>query len=162
PGKLATSEADTKVPNPPATFNVVLTSQPQGASVTMTLGYSGPLPAEGTVSPGTLTFTVTKDEPYVPATGVGGWNVPHVVSIMGADDLILDFSQTYFVTTGQATGADYTALAINPIDPQVTNLDDEQIPALKHVWGGGCGLSGFEVLIPLGLIALRRRRRRNA
>jgi hypothetical protein len=81
------------------------------------------------------------------------------VLIPGTQDSILDFSQTYFITTGVATGADYTALNIDPPDPQVTNLDDEKIPTLKKVWG--CGLSGVEILLPLGLLALRRRRRRN-
>ena len=40
------------------------------------------------------------------------------------------------------------------------DLDDEKIPELDKVWG--CGFSGAEVLIPLGLLALWRRRRRNA
>jgi hypothetical protein len=45
----------------------------------------------------------------------------------------------------------------------VTNLHLEVPPALPHVWGGssgggGCGLTGLEVVVALALVSLSRRR----
>ena len=132
------------------TFRVVLNTQPS-APVTMNLSSSNPL--EGTVSPATLTFATT-------AGGPNGWNFPHVVTLTGVDDTALDFTVGYTITTGPLSSSDLNYNGINPPDVSASNLDDEAIPALPSVWGGGCGLLGLEAALLLGLARLGRRARR--
>src|SRR6185369_16457922 len=94
--------------------------------------------------------------------GTGSWNEDHIVTVSSIDDIALDFTQNFTIVTGDAvafggTDTDYNGMTVP--DVQGASLDNEQIPTLKKVWG--CGLSGVEILLPLGLIALWRRRRRN-
>ena len=146
-------------------FDVTLNRQPFN-NVSFTLLSSNPL--EGTVVPGSLTFTATTGQAYNPATGVGGWNVAHTVTVTGVDDPLLDFTVPYTIVTGALTFVDtkdQTAFANAGVTsaPNVAcvNLDNEVPPALPHVWGGGgCGLLGLELLIPFAVFALRRRGRR--
>lgn len=132
------------------TFAVVLNTQPS-ATVTMTLSSSNPL--EGTVSPTSLTFATT-------AGGPNGWNFPHVVTLTGVDDTVLDFTVGYTIITQPLVSSDMNYNGINPPDVSASNLDDEVIPELPKVWGGGCGLLGLEAALLLGLARLRRRTRR--
>jgi hypothetical protein len=134
------------------TFSVTLNTQPT-ATVTMSLTSSNL--AEGTVSATSLTFT--------PTPGPNAYNVAHVVTVMGVDDTVLDFTIPYSILTGTLSSTD-TNYQFKPPDVQCANIDDEQIPALPHVWGGsggsgGCGLLGVEALLFLALAALRRQRR---
>ena len=135
-----------------ASFTVSLATQPS-ALVTMNLTSSNT--AEGTVSTATVTFAVT-------AGGANGWNVPQQVVLTGMDDSVLDFQIPYTIVTGdlQSTDGDYSGMVV--ADISAVNLDNEAIPTLPVVWGGGgggCGLSGLEVGLVLALAALRRRRR---
>jgi hypothetical protein len=135
------------------TFSVVLNTQPTGA-VNMSLTSS--VPTEGTVSPASLQFTTTAGQAYSALTGIGGWNVAHVVTVTGADDTILDQAQPYTIVTGTLSSTDPNYNFAAP-DVSCINLDDEVPPALPQVWGGGCGLLGLEGLLLLLASRLRRR-----
>lgn len=137
------------------TITVTLNRQPFG---TVTMDLSSSNVNEGTVSPTTLTFT--------PAD----WNLgsQHLITVTGVDDPFLDFTQYYSIVTAplQFTDAnDQAAFAaagvLDPVDLACFNLDDEVPPTLPTVWGNaGCGLTGLEVVLVLGLGAAWRRRRR--
>lgn len=135
------------------TFTVVLNTKPSSA-VNMTLTSSAP--GEGTVSPSSLQFTTTDKQAYTAGSGIGGWDVPHTVTVTGVDDSALDFAQTYTIVTGPVTSLDPNYNFTAP-DISVTNLDNEVPPALPQVWGGGCGLTGLEGFLLLALLRLRRR-----
>lgn len=141
-----------------ATFTVAFSSMPT-ASTTVSVTSSDT--TEGTVSPGTLTFTTTTGQVFDPATGVGGWNIAHIVTVTGVGANIT-YLNTPFTVNLSVTGGDGAYIALtnpNPIRVSVTNLHLEAPPALSKVWG--CGLLGAEMLLPLGLASLWRRRRRN-
>jgi hypothetical protein len=116
-------------------------------------------PTEGTVSPGSLQFTTTGGQAYNALTGIGGWNIPHVVTVTGVDDTALDLAVAYTIVTGPVTSTDPNYNFAAP-DVGVTNMDNEIPPTLPGVWGGGCGLLGLELALPLALSVFRRRRRR--
>ncbi|MBI2933792.1 MAG: hypothetical protein HYY16_19280, partial [Planctomycetes bacterium] len=92
------------------TFTVALTSTP-GAKVTLSLTSSNP--AEGTVSPASLTFT--------PADAL----VPQTVTVTGANDFLVDGPASYTIATGIATSVDLVYNGLNPPDVSVTNDDDD-------------------------------------
>ncbi len=93
-----------------ATFTIVLTSQP---SANVTIGLSSSNPAEGTVSPASVTFTS------------GNWNIPQTVTITGVDDAVADGPQAYTIITAAATSTDPLYNGINPTDVSVTNMDND-------------------------------------
>jgi len=135
-----------------ASFTVSLATQPS-APVTMTLTSSNT--SEGTVSTATVTFAVTAGAP-------NGWNFPQQVTLMGVDDSVLDFQVPYTIVTGDLQSADGNYSGMTVVDISAVNLDNEAIPTLPTVWGGGsggCGATGLEVGILLALAALCRRRR---
>ena len=145
-------------------FDVTLNRQPFN-NVSFTLTSSNT--AEGTVVPGSLTFTNATGAAYNAATGVGGWNVAHTVTVTGVDDTVLDFTVPYTIVSGTLTFADpkdqnaFTAAGVTSA-PNVAciNLDNEVPPALPHVWGNGCGLLGGEIALPWLLALFLRRRHR--
>jgi hypothetical protein len=128
-----------------ATFDVTFTTAPSvDTTVTLVSSDTG----EGTV-PASITFTA--------AAGAA----TQTVTVTGVDDAILDFTQPYTITVTVTAGdPNYMALTSTPIVRNASNLDNERIPALKHVWG--CGLTGVEIFLPLGLLSLWRRRRKNS
>jgi hypothetical protein len=147
-----------------ATFTVALSSQP---TATTTVSVASSNTTEGTVSPATLTFTTTRGQPYDPATGIGGWNVAHVVTVTG-QGVNLTYMTEYYTVNLTVTGGDPAYIALtnpNPMQVSVANLHLETPPGLPHVWngsgsgGGGCGLLGLEAGLVMGLAALMRRRR---
>lgn len=148
-GGLVTSENLTS-----DTFTVALTTQPS-APVTMTLTSSNP--GEGTVSPGSITFNTAPG-------GANGWNVNQVVTVTGVDDAALDFAIAYTIITGNLSSGDGNYNTMTVPDVSVLNFDNEAIPSLPSVWGngggGGCGLTGLEVGLLIGLAALLGRRPR--
>jgi hypothetical protein len=137
-----------------AFFTVVLNKQPFGnVSWTLTSSNTG----EGTVLPGSLTFTTSN------------WSTPQTVTVTGVDDTVLDFTQPYQIVPGPLTFSDpqdqaaFNAAGVTTA-PTVycENLDNEVPPALPTVWGSGCGLMGMEIAVPwLLALGLRRRRRGN-
>ncbi|HEX7898542.1 MAG TPA: PA14 domain-containing protein [Planctomycetota bacterium] len=125
-----------------ATFTVRLQTAP---SANVTINFASTDTGEGTVSPPSATFDA------------GNFGTDQTITITGVDDALLDFSQSYFITT-TVTSADANYGPMNPPDPSVTNLDNETVPEAQEAWGN-CGLLGVEVLLPIALAALHRRRR---
>lgn len=105
-GGLRTSEAGAT-----DTFTVVLTSRP-AASVTLLLESSDP--TEGTVSPGSLTFTAVD------------WNVPQTVTLTGVDDVEVDGSVSYVVILHPAASSDPKYQGIDPDDVTARNADNDR------------------------------------
>lgn len=93
-----------------ATFTVVLTSQPTND---VTISLTSSKPAEGTVSPASLTFTNMN------------WSVQQTVTVTGVDDFVDDNNVAYTITTGAAASADVTYTGLAVADVSVTNNDDD-------------------------------------
>jgi hypothetical protein len=106
-----------------ATFTVVLTSQPT-ANVSFNLLSSNL--NEGTVAPGSLTFTTSN------------WNTAQTVTITGVDDNVIDGNVAYFIGLQAATSTDTHYSGLKPSDVQVTNNDND--------------VAGFTVFPTAGLI----------
>jgi hypothetical protein len=93
-------------------FTVVLDSQPlQDVSVAV----SSSNPAEGTASPGSLTFTNSN------------WSTPQVVTVTGVDDVTVDGDIDYTIMTAPATSADGLYNGFDASDVQVTNTDNDTV-----------------------------------
>jgi hypothetical protein len=141
-------------------FIVQLNTQPT-AQVTLSLASSNVL--EGTVSPATLYFTTTAGQAYSTATGIGGWNVNHVVTVTGVDDTVLDFTVPYTIISAALVSTDPGYNNMTPPNVACSNLDNEVPPVLPAVWGNSsCGLMGAEFLLPVVVAVFLRRRRRNS
>ncbi|MHC4406506.1 MAG: sialidase family protein, partial [Planctomycetota bacterium] len=100
-----------------ATFTVRLDTAP---TENVSIDLSSNKPLEGTVSPGTLTFTPTD------------WNVEKPVTVTGVDDPDPDGNQPYTIVTARADSADAHYNVINPADVSVTNVDDDAPPFESH------------------------------
>ncbi|MEG5042772.1 MULTISPECIES: DUF4347 domain-containing protein, partial [unclassified Microcoleus] len=104
PKAISTTEAGGK-----AEFTVKLNAAPT-ANVTIDLSSSNP--AEGTVSPNSLTFTPAN---YSEQT----------ITVTGVDDLVADGAQVYKIVTAAAVSTDVNYNNLNPNDIDVTNSDNE-------------------------------------
>jgi len=93
------------------TFTIVLTSQP---SADVSLALSSDDLTEGTVFPGTLTFT--------PAD----WNLPRTVTVTGVDDLEVDGNVSYNVVLHPATSADAMYQGLDADDVSARNQDNDR------------------------------------
>lgn len=93
-----------------ATFTVRLNSLPT-ASVTIPVSSSNT--SEGTVSPGSLTFTTLN------------WSTPQTVTVTGADDFIADGTVAYSVILSAAASADSNYSGLNPTDVNLSNTDND-------------------------------------
>jgi hypothetical protein len=93
-----------------ATFTVVLNSTP-AADVVINLSTSNP--AEGWVSPSTLTFT--------PADA----RTPRTVTVTGVDDTVDDDNAAYSIITSAAASGDPLYHGVDPADVAVTNVDND-------------------------------------
>jgi regulation of enolase protein 1 (concanavalin A-like superfamily) len=139
-----------------AQFSVQLNTIPlSGGVVTVTLTSSDP--TEGTVNPPQIQFTAANYNTPVPVTLTGqGTNLTYQNAA---------YTVTVAVTaTTEAPTASYNTSMVVPVS--ALNLHREVPPELPHVWGGkssggGCGLTGLEAVILLGLGAAWRRRRRS-
>ena len=100
-----TSEAGT-----PATFTVVLTSQPASD---VTIGLTSSDLTEGTVAPASLVFTNAN------------WNSPRTVTVTGVDDAEVDGNIGYTIVTAAAVSADGNYSGRNAADVAVTNTDND-------------------------------------
>ncbi len=92
------------------TFTVALLSQP---TANVTVGISSSNTKEGTVSPGSLSFTP------------GTWSVPQTVTITGVDDKVADGPQVYAVNIANAVSTDPNYGGKFGVGGFVTNLDDD-------------------------------------
>jgi hypothetical protein len=83
------------------TFTVVLDSQPTDTvTVTLTSSDSG----EGTVSPGSLSFTTAN------------WSTPQAVTVSGVDDPALDGDTNYSISFNvQSNDSNYNGLSLTPV-----------------------------------------------
>ncbi|TCT01451.1 putative outer membrane repeat protein [Pseudofulvimonas gallinarii] len=115
-GGLVTTEAGGS-----ATFTVALNTQP-GADVA--IGLSSSDTTEGTVSPGSVTFTAAN------------WNVPQMVTVTGVDDNEVDGDITYTIVTAAAVSADPDYNGVDPDDVAVTNIDDDSAGITINPTGG--------------------------
>ncbi|HVE40554.1 MAG TPA: hypothetical protein VNM14_11730 [Planctomycetota bacterium] len=133
-----------------ASFAVRLSTIPQSGLVTLTVASSNP--SEGTVNPTTLSFTNVT------------WSTPQTVFVTGQGTNLTYKDQAYSVSVSVDPGSDAAYLGMSST-VQVINRHLEVPPALSHVWGGsssgsgGCGLTGLEAVLLLGLGAAWRRRR---
>lgn len=93
-----------------ATFTVVLDWQP---SANVTIGLSSTDTTEGTVSPGSLTFTTAN------------WGTPQTVIVTGVNDFLDDGDIGYTVVTAAATSTDSVYSSMNASDVSVTTTDDD-------------------------------------
>jgi large repetitive protein len=93
-----------------ATFTVVLNSQPNGD---VNIGVSSSNTAEGTVSPGSLKFTLAN------------WNAPQTVTVKGVNDDVADGAQPYRVALSAAQSTDPNYNGRDPNDVNVSNIDDD-------------------------------------
>ncbi len=93
-----------------ATYTVVLTSQP---SDTVTFTLSSSAPAEGTVSPTTLTFTPDN------------WNGAQTVTVKGVDDKVQDGNQVFKIIASAASSPDKGFDGLVPASMTVTNRDND-------------------------------------
>jgi hypothetical protein len=93
-------------------FTAVLTSQPTN-TVTISLTSSNTL--EGTVSPGTLTFTAAN------------WDAPQTVTVSGVDDSTVDGDVDYAINLSvQSTDNNYNGMTLTPVS--ATNQDNDTTP----------------------------------
>ena len=92
------------------TFAIVLDARPT-ANVTIPLSSSDE--DEGTVAPGSVTFT--------PAN----WNAPQVITVTGVDDDDTDGDATYTIEVGPAESADASYDGLEGDAVELTNTDDE-------------------------------------
>jgi Ca2+-binding RTX toxin-like protein len=96
-----------------ATFNVVLSKQPQvGKDVIVTLASSDT--TEGTVDKTTLTFTAAN------------FNVPQTVTVKGVDDTIVDGNVAYTVRATFATTDEEFGASLTPVTVALTNTDNDK------------------------------------
>lgn len=93
-----------------ATFTVVLLAQPlYDVSISIASGDA----TEGSVSPGTLTFTSAN------------WSTPQTVTVTGVDDLIVDYDMPYTIVTGAAMSSDVAYSGFPVADVSALNTNDE-------------------------------------
>ena len=109
-----------------ATFSVFLNRQP---TADVTIGFSSSNPAEGTVSPASLTFTPSD------------WSTPKQATVTGIDDHKVDGDKTYTIVTAPAVSSDPSFNGLNPPDVSVVNRDDD-VP--NFVWSYSLPLTVIE------------------
>ncbi|HVE40553.1 MAG TPA: hypothetical protein VNM14_11725, partial [Planctomycetota bacterium] len=148
------------------TFSVLLNSKPAATTNPLTAGtvvldVSNSQPQVCTVTPAQLTFDSNN------------WNQPQLVTITplndnGQNPAVFFSVQSVTVTlTPNASGTDPVYAAASPVSVTAAFFDPYPPPTLKPVWGGnsssggGCGLTGLEAVLLLGLGAAWRRRRRD-
>jgi large repetitive protein len=102
---LVTSEQGGK-----ATFTIVLAREPASD---VFIGLSSSNTDEGEVSPKTLSFSKAN------------FAAPQMVQVTGVDDDEEDGPQTYSILTSPATSEDRSFLGLDPLDPQLTNTDND-------------------------------------
>jgi len=93
-----------------ARFTVVLGSRPTSDVM---IGFTSSDTTEGTVTPANL--TITPD----------AWDIPHTVTVTGADDALDDGDVIYRVVTSGLVSSDGNYAGIDPPDVEVLNQDDD-------------------------------------
>lgn len=96
-----------------------------GPSADVIVGVSSSNAAEATVSPGTLTFTP------------GDYATPHVITVTGVNDVVIDGTQSFTVVTAPASSSDLAYNGSNPADIAGTNADDDYVVTNSSVNSSG-------------------------
>jgi hypothetical protein len=96
------------------TFSISLSSQPLSP---VKVSFSSSNTNEGLVSPNEVTLNK------------GNWNKPQTVTVTGVDDAVIDGPVVYSIITGPAVSSDPGYNNLDPLDVQVTNLDNDTILA---------------------------------
>jgi hypothetical protein len=99
-----------------ATFNVFLNRAPTDNVV---IALSSSNSGEGTPSTNALTFTPLD------------WNIPQVVTVVGANDFKQDGTKVYTIVTAAAVSSDLNYNGINASDVSAVNLDND---VAGYVW----------------------------
>jgi hypothetical protein len=119
-----------------ATFTVVLNSEP---SSNVVLGISSNDTTEGTVAPGSLTFTTAN------------WNAPQTITVTGVNDQVADGNQNFSITTAAATSTDAGYSGMNPSDVAMSNTDNDTagftISAISGATTEAGGTATFTVVL---------------
>lgn len=127
---------DTKEPNGSASFTVVLNSQPTS---NVRIGLSSSNPQEGSVSPGSLTFTPQN------------WAAAQKVTVTGVDDAVADGSQTYDIVTAPAESDDAGYDGRDAADVSLANVDDDSagitLTAVKGMTGEDGTSTSFTIAL---------------
>ncbi|MEP0987451.1 gliding motility-associated C-terminal domain-containing protein, partial [Ekhidna sp.] len=103
-----------------ASFTIVLDSEP---TADVTIGLSSDNTSEGTVSPGSLTFTTAN------------WNVPQMVTVTGIDDNDVDGDVTYTIIISAAASSDANYNGLDPTNVVLINEDDDSINGTPVITG---------------------------
>ena len=93
-----------------AQFNIILTSQPTADVI---IGLSSSDTSESDVSPSSVTFTSVN------------WNVSQEISVIGANDFLIDGPISYSIITTAASSSDPNYSGFFVADVSVTNTDDD-------------------------------------
>lgn len=109
-GLVTTPSLTTTEAGGQARFQVKLRARP---TATISLNLNSSIPAEGTISPSTLSFT--------PST----WDTFQDIVITGVDDLIADGNINYSITLGSLSGADTAFNGISLPNVNVSNQDND-------------------------------------
>ncbi|WP_162909333.1 Calx-beta domain-containing protein [Aggregatilinea lenta] len=118
-----------------ATFTVALTSQPI-AQVSVT--FTSDTTAEGLLS----TDGITQQNAVTVVFTDADWNIPQTITVHGQDDLVIDGSITYTITSAAAVSGDpvYNGMAVS--DLNATNRDnDGPVNADNDTYSTGKGQS---------------------
>jgi hypothetical protein len=121
----------------PATFTVVLTSQPGSA---VTIGLSSSDSSEGTVSPTNVTLNH------------GNWDTAQTVTVTGVDDPVIDGDIAYQIITAPAISNDPIYNGMVAADVSVTNQDNDvagiiATPASGLITGEAGGSDTFTLVL---------------
>jgi hypothetical protein len=132
-GGLTTTEAGGT-----ATFTVRLRTEP-AATVTLTLISS--FPGEGDVGPSSLTFSTAN------------WNISQTVIITGVNEDIDDGDQPYLIITNapSSNDPDYNGAGADPVDVNVTNLDDDTAGFVISPISGNTSEAGLTATFTISL-----------
>jgi hypothetical protein len=96
------------------TFSISLSSKPLSP---VKVSFSSSNTNEGLVSPSEVTLNK------------GNWNKPQTVTVTGVDDAVIDGPVVYSIITDPAVSSDPGYNNLDPLDVQVTNLDNDTILA---------------------------------
>ena len=117
-----------------ATFSIVLQRYPAD-SVTLALSSSDP--GEGVVAPASIVFTQAN------------WNRPHLVTVMGMPDGVVDGDQTYQIDIAPAVSADAAYDGMSLPSVSVLNIDIDTPVSPGTVGGTVIGLDGSGLVLAL-------------
>ena len=94
-------------------------SLPLTPTADVTVNFTSSDTTEGTVAPGSVTFTTAN------------WDTPVTITVTGVDDTEYDLDQDYQIIIGSLSSADPNYDGFNPDDLDAVNIDDDESPDLS-------------------------------